>query len=139
MKVLNGSMALLLAAGLALGCGGGGNAGGGSSGGAEQGATTAKDTLPPAVRAQLDSGNAAYRARDYEGANRHYRATVQAMPNLASGWFGVYMAESALGNKAAADSARTHMGSMGAAAEMHSMPHGMPAGTTDTAAGHDTT
>jgi len=128
MKILNGSIVILLAAGVAVGCGGSG--GGGASGGQNGSASSsmpARDSLPPAVRAQLDSGNAAYRAGDYEEASRHYRATVQQMPDLASGWFGIYMAAEAMGDSATADSAKARMGEMGRAASAHMNPHGMPA------------
>ncbi|HSR43480.1 MAG TPA: tetratricopeptide repeat protein [Longimicrobiales bacterium] len=54
---------------------------------------------------QLDSGNVAYRADDFEAALRHYRRVVELEPEQASGWFGLAMANSSLGNAAAADSA----------------------------------
>ncbi len=54
---------------------------------------------------QLDSGNAAYRAKDYARALTHYRAAAQRAPGLTAAWFGIYMAQDKLGNKAAADSA----------------------------------
>lgn len=65
----------------------------------------ARSELPPDVVAHLDSGSAAFRAEDYETARRHYREAAQSAPDQASTWFGVYMAEKALGNGAAADSA----------------------------------
>ncbi len=55
--------------------------------------------------AQIDSGNTAYKTKDYKGALAHYRAATERQPSLAAAWFGAYMAESALGNTAAADSA----------------------------------
>lgn len=51
----------------------------------------------------VDSGNAAYRAGDYEEARRQFRAAVAEQPESQAAWFGVYMAERALGNR---DSAR---------------------------------
>lgn len=54
--------------------------------------------------AQLDSGNTAFRAKDYQGALAHYRKATEREPALAAGWFGLYMAQSALGDKAGADS-----------------------------------
>lgn len=65
----------------------------------------ARSELPPAVVAHLDSGSVAFRANDYEAARRHYREAARLAPKQASTWFGVYMAEKALGNAAAADSA----------------------------------
>ncbi|MEJ2187738.1 MAG: hypothetical protein P8Z36_17755, partial [Gemmatimonadota bacterium] len=40
-----------------------------------------------------------------EAARDHYRATTEMAPNVAAGWFGVYLSETRLNNKAAADSA----------------------------------
>lgn len=102
-----------------------------SSSGAE-GVAPRRTDVTPAARVQLDSGNASYRAQDYQEAGRHYRAALEAEPGLTSAWFGIYMAESALGNRAAADSARAHLGQMGGGAAAHVSPHaGMT--TPDTA------
>lgn len=65
----------------------------------------ARTTLPGAMVAQLDSGNAAYRAKDYRRAVQHYRAAARIDGERAAPWFGIYMAERAAGNAAAADSA----------------------------------
>lgn len=59
-------------------------------------------SLNPEVRAQLDSGTAAFRAEDIEGALAYYRRVTELEPELAAGWFGVYMAENALGHADAA-------------------------------------
>jgi tetratricopeptide (TPR) repeat protein len=61
--------------------------------------------IPAPVRAQLDSGNAAYRLRDYPAALRHYREAARLDPDQAPAWYGVQMAAGALGDRAAADSA----------------------------------
>lgn len=82
----------------------------------------ARRDLPEAVTTRLDSGNAAYRAGDYVDARRHFRAAVDADSTAASAWFGVYMAERALGNEAAADSALRRAGSMGDAPGKHPPP-----------------
>lgn len=66
---------------------------------------TAGRDLPTAAMAQLDSGNVAFRAGDYESALGHYRTVTEIVPDDATGWFGIYMAQQALGNIAAADSA----------------------------------
>jgi len=143
MKILQGSITLALAIGLAAGCGGNGGGSGQASGEASGGSSMpARDSLPAAVRAQLDSGNAAYRAGDYQEARRHYRETVKAIPDLASGWFGIYMTAQATGDSALADSAKARMGEMGQAASAHMSPHGgmsMPSGTTGATPRHDTT
>jgi tetratricopeptide (TPR) repeat protein len=65
----------------------------------------AREELDPTVRASLDSGNAAYRTNDYEAARRHFRHAVDIDDDVAAGWFGVYMAELALGNADAAEEA----------------------------------
>lgn len=65
----------------------------------------ARGAMDPAIAAALDSGNAAYRAGDYDEALRRYREAVRGDEELAAAWFGVSMAEAARGNIAAADSA----------------------------------
>ena len=61
--------------------------------------------IPPEVRAQVDSGNAAYRDRDFRAALRHFREAARLDPGQAVAWYGVQMAADALGDRAAADSA----------------------------------
>ncbi|MFW6193114.1 MAG: tetratricopeptide repeat protein [Gemmatimonadota bacterium] len=78
--------------------------------------------LPPALAVRLDSGNTAYRAGEFEKARRHFRAAVQTDSTEAAGWFGVYMAERALGNEVAADSALRRAGGLGDASGMHGAP-----------------
>lgn len=65
----------------------------------------AREELDPAFVAALDSGNAAYRAREYEEALRHFEDATGTDPDVAAGWFGVYMAQLALGNVDAANAA----------------------------------
>lgn len=67
-------------------------------------ATAGRD-ISGAARTQLDSGNAAFRAGDFEQALIHFTRVTDLAPEDATGWFGVYMAHDAMGNKAAADSA----------------------------------
>jgi hypothetical protein len=57
----------------------------------------------PAFIAQLDSGNAAFKAKDYERALRHYQNATKIEDDEPAGWFGIYMTELARGNAAAAD------------------------------------
>lgn len=66
---------------------------------------TAGRTLPPAAVVQLDSGNAAYRLDQYETARAHYLRVTELAPGQAPGWFGLFMAETALGNDSAATAA----------------------------------
>jgi tetratricopeptide (TPR) repeat protein len=65
----------------------------------------ARETLDPRVVTQIDSGNAAYRERRYEASLGFYREAARLDPDAAAAWFGVYMAELALGNAAAAEDA----------------------------------
>lgn len=60
----------------------------------------------------LDSGNVVYRRGDYKAASEYFRQAAMADPENVAGWYGVYMAESKLGNKAAADSAHAIVASM---------------------------
>ena len=68
-------------------------------------ATAQRKELSPAARAQLDSGNAAFKANDFAKARTHYQRVTDIDKDAAVGWFGIYMAEQARGNAAAADSA----------------------------------
>jgi len=58
--------------------------------------------LPLEVVAQLDSGSAAYRADDFEGALAHYTRAAELAPDATPGWFGIYMAQHSLGHDEAA-------------------------------------
>ena len=64
-----------------------------------------RENLPADVLAQLDSGSAAYRLDDHQGALAHYKKATELAPELDAAWFGVYMAEHALGNMDAAQEA----------------------------------
>lgn len=64
---------------------------------AEQGMQS-REQMPPAAVAQLDSGTASFRANDFEAALRHYTRVTEIAPDVGAGWFGVYMAEDALGH-----------------------------------------
>lgn len=91
---------------------------GGMAGGTEgRPSRRTRSSLPEGVPAALDSGNAAYRAGDYREALDRFESITEEHPDVQAGWFGVYMAYRALGNRAAADSAmrRAGMGSSEAA------------------------
>ena len=72
---------------------------------AASGETSVRDAMSPETRAALDSGNAAYRAGQYEKALDSYRTAAKGAPDNAAPYFGIYMAAGKLGNKALADSA----------------------------------
>ncbi len=138
-----------LAAGLAvltLACGRGQQPAGDMSSNSNGGAETAAAGQPAPVElgaaAQLDSGNAAYRTRDYKGALEHYRQATVRAPRMAAAWFGVYMARNALGDKVGADSAMRMVqsiapGTMGAHPEVPP-GGGLPAGHPAVGAGTST-
>lgn len=65
----------------------------------------ARADLDPDLVEALDSGNAAYRRGDYDEALDYYHQAVDVDDKVPAGWFGVYMAEAALGHPEAADSA----------------------------------
>jgi tetratricopeptide (TPR) repeat protein len=69
------------------------------------GTEEAAEALPAELQLQLDSGNAAYRAREYDRAIRHFSEVAALAPDLAAGWYGIGMTQMALGNAEAADSA----------------------------------
>ena len=60
---------------------------------------------PAAARTALDSGNAAFRARDYDAALAAYRRAAAGAPDEAAPWYGVYMVAEATKRSALADSA----------------------------------
>lgn len=62
--------------------------------------------LPLPARSALDSGNAAFGRKDFDGALRFYRQAATAAPTHASPWFGVFMVAQATGNTALRDSAQ---------------------------------
>ena len=64
-----------------------------------------RENLSPEVRTHLDSGSAAFRRDDHEAALDHYTQATDIDPNAAAAWFGVYMAQQALGNEEAATEA----------------------------------
>ncbi len=56
-------------------------------------------------QALVDSGNTAFRVKDYDGALAFYRKASQSDPAHAAPWFGTYMVGQAMKNTALADSA----------------------------------
>ena len=59
----------------------------------------------PEVTAHVDAGNQAIRADSFGVAKEHFQAVTGLKPDLAVGWFGLYMAEQGLGNEEAAAAA----------------------------------
>ncbi|MEQ1691854.1 MAG: tetratricopeptide repeat protein [Gemmatimonas sp.] len=69
----------------------------------------ATDQLPPGLNAsaaaRLDSGNIAFRLKQYDQAMKYYEAAAKDVPDHAAPWYGIYMVGQATGNTALADSA----------------------------------
>jgi tetratricopeptide (TPR) repeat protein len=65
----------------------------------------ARESWSPELTARVDSANAAYAAGDYETAREIYTAITEEDPELGVAWFGLSMAERALGNEEAAQAA----------------------------------
>lgn len=61
--------------------------------------------MSPELKMHLDSGNAAFRRKDYPVARTHYQAAIAADEKQPAGWFGIYMVELAAGNAEAAGKA----------------------------------
>lgn len=87
---------------------------------------TAGRSLSVEAAAQLDSGNVAYRLEAHESALRHYHRVTQMAPDDASGWFGLFMAHTALGQDSAAAAA---LGQARGIAPGASLIHGQAADT----------
>ncbi|MEN8374059.1 MAG: hypothetical protein ABFS34_01265 [Gemmatimonadota bacterium] len=68
-------------------------------------AESTRASMPPELVEHLDSGNAAYRAHDFSEARDQYRAALAVDSASTAAWFGVFMAERALGNEEAASEA----------------------------------
>ncbi|MHB1194953.1 MAG: tetratricopeptide repeat protein [Longimicrobiales bacterium] len=71
----------------------------------QESAPPTQDAVSPEAAAQLDSGSTAFRADDFAGALAHYTKATELAPDLAAAWFGVFMAQEALGNPQAAQEA----------------------------------
>lgn len=65
----------------------------------------ARATWPAGLEALIDSAAAAYGDEEFERASALFRRATGTAPELATAWFGVYIAEHARGRTAAADSA----------------------------------
>lgn len=65
----------------------------------------ARAAWPAGFAAAIDSANQAYGAQQFDRAAELFRRAVTMSPEISAGWYGVYIAEHARGNVAAADSA----------------------------------
>jgi hypothetical protein len=57
------------------------------------------------MREHVDGGNAAIRADSFAVARDHFLAATELEPEVAAGWFGLYLAEQGLGNVEASEAA----------------------------------
>lgn len=71
----------------------------------QQERTDARANWSPELRMLVDSANAAYAAGDYQQAADIFRGLTEDQPDLGVAWFGLSMAERAMGNEEAADAA----------------------------------
>jgi len=78
----------------------------------------ARERLAPEVAAAIDSGNEAYREKDYQAALEHYQEAAELDEDLAAAWFGIYMAQLSLGNTEAAQEAMDRAQSLAPGANM---------------------
>lgn len=77
-------------------------------------------SLPAGVADALDRGNAAYAADSFAAALEHYTEATRLGPEVAAAWFGVGMAQEALGDTTAArDAMRRARDLAGGASLMH--------------------
>jgi Flp pilus assembly protein TadD len=75
-------------------------------------------TLSAEAMAQLDSGNVAFRAEDFDAALAHYRRVTELQPDHSAGWFGMQMAYRSLGSEEEADSALERVRSLAPGASL---------------------
>jgi tetratricopeptide (TPR) repeat protein len=66
---------------------------------------SARENWSPELTARVDSANAAYAEGDYEAAAAIFTAITEEQPDLGVAWFGLSMAERAMGNEEAAQEA----------------------------------
>lgn len=73
--------------------------------GAASSAPDPRTSLSPAARTAIDSGNAAFRAGQFEFALDQYKAAAREAPSSAAPYYGMYMVAGKLGRPKLADSA----------------------------------
>jgi tetratricopeptide (TPR) repeat protein len=82
---------------------------------------------PEGLGQLIDDANTAYSEGNYEEAAALYRRASELAPDVTAAWFGIYMAEHAQGNIAAADSAMARAQSLAPGASLiHTAPGDSP-------------
>ncbi len=71
--------------------------------------TAEANKLPLAAKLALDSGNAAYRAKQMDVALAKFRQAAESAPQHAAPWFGIYMVANETKDAKLADSAMAHV------------------------------
>ena len=83
---------------------------------------TAVPPITGEAKAALDSGNAAYKAKDYTAALAHYRKAAALVPTEEAPLFGMLMVASATKNDGLADSVKALMRAMNPQADTGTTP-----------------
>ncbi len=98
----------------------------------------ARANWSPELTARVDDANTAYAAGDYQEAADIFRSITEEQPELGVAWFGLSMAERAMGNEEAAAEAlarseelspglgRMHEAATDSTARAPGMPQGHP-------------
>ena len=73
--------------------------------GEQEATSTSRADWPEGLAEQVDEANAAYANEEYEAAAETYRGLTDQHPEIGTLWFGLYLAETALGNEEAAAAA----------------------------------
>ena len=71
----------------------------------EEQAQQGRANWPHELEVQVDSANLEFMNGDIAAAAERYRTLTEEYPDIGTVWFGLYMAENALGNEEAAEAA----------------------------------
>jgi len=97
----------------------------------------ATSELPPGLNAsaaaRLDSGNIAFRLKQYDQALHYYEAAAKDVPQHAAPWYGISMVGQATGNKALVDSATRAVAARSGGGDLLNTDMAKTHGVTDTA------
>lgn len=141
------TVGVLLATAAVAACGASKSDAGANGGAASVSTGGDANKLPLAARLALDSGNAAYRAKQLDVALSNFRQASVAAPQHAAPWFGIYMVANEMKNAALADSAMARVrelsgdkSALDAHAEVTAAPAGLlpPPSSSTLPSGHPT-
>ncbi len=77
-----------------------------------------RESWDPHMIERLDAGNLAIRTDSFDVARAHYLAVVEMAPEVAAGWFGLYLAEQGRGDEEAAAEALERVRGLAAGATL---------------------